>query len=379
MKFAFVIFKYFPYGGAQRDMMRIARACVARGHTVKIYTGQWHGDLPEPEIEIARLPYSGLFNHQRHQQLINAITRQLEIDQPDLVVGFNRMPGLDAYYAADPCFIERAHLERNWFYRLGGRYRFFADCERAIFSPDVHCEILLLSPNEKAVFSRWYDTPESRFHLVPPSLNSTRFAKMDINATRASVRTEFGLTQDDLLILLVGSGFRTKGLDRAIKGLASLPEPLRSRTHLLAIGQDNPRPYHGLASRLRIANHIQITTGRDDIPRLLQAADLLVHPAYRENTGLVLLEAMASSLPVLASDVCGYASYIPKANAGKLVPTPFSQHHFNQLLEQMLTSPNHEEWRVNGRQYAKGLMAANDGTEEAKMLEVFAINKVKAT
>jgi UDP-glucose:(heptosyl)LPS alpha-1,3-glucosyltransferase len=44
LKFAFVIFKYFPFGGVQRDMLRIANDCLNAGHEVVIYTGQWHGD-----------------------------------------------------------------------------------------------------------------------------------------------------------------------------------------------------------------------------------------------------------------------------------------------------------------------------------------------
>ncbi len=38
MKFAFVIFKYFPYGGIQRDMMKLLRESQRRGHSVKVFT-----------------------------------------------------------------------------------------------------------------------------------------------------------------------------------------------------------------------------------------------------------------------------------------------------------------------------------------------------
>ncbi len=84
MKLAFVIFKYFPYGGAQRDMLRIARDCAARGHEVRIYTGQWRGDPPGEGIEVVLLPVSGGLNHRRHRRLIDAITARLHADEPDL-------------------------------------------------------------------------------------------------------------------------------------------------------------------------------------------------------------------------------------------------------------------------------------------------------
>lgn len=47
----------------------------------------------------------------------------------------------------------------------------------------------------------------------------------------------------------------------------------------------------------------QVLKGRSDIPRFLLGADLLIHPAYNENTGTVLLEALVAGLPVLVSAV----------------------------------------------------------------------------
>lgn len=375
VKFAFIIFKYFPYGGAQRDMMRIARACVARGHAVKIYTGQWHGDLPAPEIQVAQLPYSGFFNHQRHQQLINAITRQLEIDKPDLVVGFNRMPRLDAYYAADPCFIERAHLERNWFYRLGGRYRFFADCERAVMQTNSQCRILLLSPREKDIFKRWYQTPDERFYLLPPSIPTQSFSGVDRAAARAKLLAEFNMPEASNIILMVGSAFIRKGLDRAIRGLASLPENIRRNTWLLAVGEDDAEPMTNLAAKLAVAERLIVTPGRDDVPYLMAAADFLVHAARSELAGIVLIEAMTAGLPVLVTDVCGYATHIENAEAGIVLPSPFDQAELNRVLAEMLVSPQREQWRTGALQYTANIAAQFSPTTEAELLETFAQEK----
>ena len=69
---------------------------------------------------------------------------------------------------------------------------------------------------------------------------------------------------------------------------------------------------------------VEFLKGRSDIPRFLLGADLLIHPAYNENTGTVLLEALVAGLPVLVTDVCGYAHYITDANCGRVVPSPSS-------------------------------------------------------
>jgi len=376
MKFAFVIFKYFPFGGAQRDMMRIAQASVRRGHEVHIFTQAWDGPQPQTDISVHTMPGAGWPNFRRYRDFIRQVQAAIAEIGFDFVVGFNRLPGLGAYFAADPCFVERAHARWGNFYRLSARYRFFADCEKAVFAPDSGCEILLLSPAEKAEFQRWYTTPDARFHLLPPFISPERFVLQDPAQVRASVREEFGFGADDALLLMVGSGFKTKGLDRAIQALAALPQHLRDRTRLLAVGQDNPRFFMKMAKRLGVSDHVVVVAGRNDVPRLMQGADLLVHPAYRENTGLVLLEAGACGLPVLASDVCGYAFHIRQAESGKLIASPFSQQQFNQQMEYMLTSANREPWSQNGKCYANALMQANDGSAEAEMIENFARRKV---
>ena len=356
-------------------MLRIASDCAAKGHQVTIYTGQWRGEQPDGNIKVVCLPSSGLFNHQRHQSLINAMAQQLEQHPPDLVVGFNRMPGLDAYYAADPCFIERAHAERGCWYRLTGRYRFFAATEQAVMREDGECKILLLSLREKALIQRWYHTPESRFYLLPPSIPLSRFTHIDALTARQQLRQEFSLPSDAQVMLLAGSAFLRKGLDRAIRGLAALPERLRNNTWLLAVGEDRAEPMMTLARRLGVAAHVIITSGRSDVPQLMVGADLLVHPARSELAGIVLIEALTAGLPVLVTELCGYAQHIAAAGAGLLLPSPFEQSDFNHALLTMLTSSERGQWSDAGRRYSANIAATTSPTIEADLLETFAHEK----
>jgi UDP-glucose:(heptosyl)LPS alpha-1,3-glucosyltransferase len=80
-------------------------------------------------------------------------------------------------------------------------------------------------------------------------------------------------------------------------------------------------------------------------------------------------------LPILVSDVCGYAFHVSQAGAGELLPSPFDQTRFNRQLELMLISDSRHDWQAHGKSYARSLMAANDGSAEAVMLESFAIRK----
>jgi UDP-glucose:(heptosyl)LPS alpha-1,3-glucosyltransferase len=122
---------------------------------------------------------------------------------------------------------------------------------------------------------------------------------------------------------------------------------------LIVIGHDNFRPFKRLARRLDIAERLLFFHGRPDIPRFLFAADLLVHPAYRETTGTILVEALAAGLPVLASDVCGFSPHVARSGGGRLVASPFDQKVFNGLMADMLVSPRRAQWRRNGIRYVQ--------------------------
>lgn len=357
----------------QRDMLRIARELNKQGHQVDIFTISWDGDMPEGDIQVHVIPSRGLFNYTKYRRFIATAFQEIAQDKVgekpfDVIVGFNRMAGLDVYFAADPCFIERAHVQRGFLYRLTPRYRWFTACEKAIFTASAKTEILLLSDIEKGHFQKWYQTQGERFHFIPPFLSPERFVLKDKKAMRQYLRQAFGFGANDFVYLLVGSGFSMKGLDRAIRGLSSLPKEKLATTRLVAVGQDNPRPFMQMAKEFGVEGHVTISKGRPDIPDLMQGADVYVHPAYRENTGLVILEALACGLPTLVTETCGYAYHVREANAGSVAPSPFDQAEFNLLFEQMMTTPSRDEWHQNGLDYAHKIMQANDGSAEARVL-----------
>lgn len=379
MKFAFLIFKYFPFGGMQRDMLRTANALVNSGHEVEVFTLRWQGDKPAG-IHVHLLPQKGLFNYKRYQRFIDAAFNEISNGDFDYVMGYNRMAGLDAHFAADPCFVERAKQQRHPLYRLTPRYRWFAACEKAIFGADSKTEVLAVAKTEQAHFEKWYGFQPQRFHYIPPYLSPDRFVMQDKTAMRQHLRTVFGFGQSDFVYLLTGSGFAMKGLDRAIQALAAMPETFKRTTRLVAVGQDNPKHFQAMAKRLGVQSQVIISKGRADIPQLMQGADVCVHPAYRENTGLVILEGMACGAPMLVTESCGYATHVEEAKAGLVCPMPFSQDTFNAqwlTMREDLDVSESSEWAKNGLQYAQGIMRANDGRAEADILIKLAVEKNK--
>lgn len=367
MKFAFCLIKYFTFGGLQRSFLQIARTCGARGHEIDVFTPEWDGDVPQ-WLNLKQVKVKGFTNHRRRESLAEKLAEHVKRGSYDAVVGFSKMPGLDIYYAGDACFA--AHAEKkSRVYRLTPRCRRYLDLERAVFDSTYKTRILLVSELEKTLYQKYYGTADERFHILPPNLSAERMAPPNAGEMRAELRNEFDIGRDDYVILMVGSGFRTKGVDRSLEAVAALPESIRAKTWLIIIGKDNFSPFRRMAKKLKVADNLLFFPGRPDILRFMVGADLLLHPAYRENTGTVLLEAMAAGLPVLVTDVCGFAPHVKRADAGRLVLSPFQQKTLNKMLIDMLTSARKHQWSANGKTYVSTTDLYSRSEKAASIIE----------
>ena len=352
MHFAFCLYKHFPYSGLSLDMLRIANECVQRGHKATVFTGSWEGDVPDG-VDVVIVKHFGLTNHTRAGAFHRKLRRELVKHKFDVLVGFNKIPGMDIYYCGDYCYVGRSYLRHSLFYRFTPRFLYFSNFERGVFEASSRTSVLSLSDREKSIYQQYYLTQDSRFLCLPPTLEKARWASLDELPDRDKLRASLGIQPNDNLVFLIGSGFATKGLDRAITAMAALPAQILNKTYLYVVGQDKNDPFVRLAKRLNVSENIVFLGGRKDVPALMKAGDMLLHPAYAETTGGVLLEAIVSGLPVLATPVCGYAPHINMAGAGYVLRKRFSQEELNSKLHEMLLSEDKQEWRENGLKYGQ--------------------------
>lgn len=352
MTLAFLIYHYFPYGGQQRDFLRILRECVARGYRARVYTMGWEGERPQG-VEIEILKITAWRRHTLYARFARAVAAQLASKPVDAVMGFNRMPGLDIYYAADSCFAEKVKKGRGFYYRFTGRARHFLAFERAVFGAGSSTAVLVLSPLQKKAYVDHYPECSARLYEVPPGLARDRQAPENLAERRAAFRQHHGFAVEDIVLLQVGSGFVIKGVDRSLRAIAALPERLRKRVTYLVVGQDKPAKFQRLAQELGIGEQCRFLGGRNDVPDFLFGCDLLLHPAYSESAGYTLLEATVAGLPVLTTDTCGYALHIERARSGEVCPSPFRQQDLDGRLQSMLDSLPEAQWSSNGIHYGR--------------------------
>ena len=136
MNLAFCLFNYYPFGGLERNFIRITQAAISSGHSIDIYTMSWKGAKPD-EAEIILVPFNGLTNHRRCASFCSKLKSILDNKKYDLVVGFNRIPCVDLYYAADVCYKVDIQHRRSFLSKLTPRYHTFLHLEKKTFFPII--------------------------------------------------------------------------------------------------------------------------------------------------------------------------------------------------------------------------------------------------
>jgi len=138
---------------------------------------------------------------------------------------------------------------------------------------------------------------------------------------RKASRERLGIGVDDVVLVGVGKLMPRKRPLDIVRAMAALPADV----HLVWIGSGSVEAaVHGEAQRLGISNRVHLLgfLSSPDTWSMLGIADLFVCPSEAEPWGLVINEAVAAGLPVLASDQCGAAeNLLVPDRTGEIVPT----------------------------------------------------------
>ncbi len=350
MKFAFELVKFFPYGGVQLDMLRMAESCVVRGHKVVIFCASWEGEKPDfAEVRVLKL--SSFTNHGRIAELGEKVYSEVQKEGGySGIVGFVRTVHLDVFFAGDNCFLDLLE-KKNFFSRyLSPRHRKLAALEAAVFSPAAKTVAMLIVPEQLEGYRRRYRLDASRLKLLPPGIqDSCRYpaSQNEAENIRRKFRKDHGIKEDEFLICLVGSNLKRKGGDRLLAACAMLDAGKKKNITVALAGADSQT----WMNRQIIQSGVRVLPlGRcDEVKSLLLASDLMVHPAREEAAGSVLLEAITLHLPVICTENCGFSSFI-RESGGKTVKENADSEELAEAITQAL---NHlDDLRKQVAEYA---------------------------
>ena len=358
MRIAIGIVKLFPEGGLQRDCIRLARILVARGHDVTLFTSDNKWPFEQPPCPIVLLPVRAFTNHRLDLNFAKRFA-DATAEGFDRVVGFNKLTGLDVYYCGDPSILDRG---RSLIERSLPRHRVQVRLEQESFGALQRTQILALTKSSAESYRRNWRTQEQRITVLQPSIDPARQRPDLRSAThRAAVRAKLGLAKNHMTWLWVGAQAQVKGLDRALAALRSSPDT----TLLVAgIGPDSKEATQVGRPPADRRDNVRFLGFREDIPDLMAAADVLVHPSRLDVTGQVILEAIVNGLPAVVTGLCGFAEHVEKSGAGIVLPEPFSQADLNSAVARMHDRALAETMSLAGIRYGRET-APVSGLEQA--------------
>ncbi len=186
--------------------------------------------------------------------------------------------------------------------------------------------------------------PPEKIVVVNNGVDTSEFCPGD------SMRAEFSLPLAVPLALFVGDIKTTrKNLGSVLTSMQSVPE-----LHLAVAGAVEGSSYPALASELGVADRVHFLGKTSRMVQLMRSADFFVFPSRYEAQPLVLLEAMASGLPVVVSNNFGAGSYVD--GAGIVYGDSDDVVALTATLQELLASPEKlREMSVAARERALGM------------------------
>ena len=369
MKFLLAIYRYNPFGGLQRDTLRLIQELTGRGHEAVVFTTAWDGPEPSAGTTLELVPASKLrSNHANMARFAEAFRRRLERRDFDVSVAMSRIPGADYYFAADVCMkVYWSNLHSAFALRFNPRYAAYLRLERAVAAPPSRTRIACIAPAQMRDYAAAYGTEPDRMFLLPPGMDPScrRPPEPEAEAIRAEIRRSNGAAPDNTVILIVSNSIYNKGTDRAIAAVAALPETERINIRLWFVGKLPEKEIMGRLNDAGLAKQSVLFGQTDGVRDFMLGADLFLHPARNESAGSALIEALAAGLPVLTTDICGFAPYVRKAT-GTVLESPFKQDelvktlaamlpHLDDLKQQTLDCAEKEDFCSRARVFADNL------------------------
>ena len=180
------------------------------------------------------------------------------------------------------------------------------------------------------------------------------------------LRKELGINLDTIMLLSVGELNENKNHSVVIKALAELKD---SKIHYCIAGlgglDDNLKT---LAKQFGVEKQVHLPGYRNDIPELLQEVDIYLLPSFREGLNVSLMEAMASGLPCICSDIRGNSDLILEGKGGFLAKKD-DETVYKDAVKKILD--NREVYKKMSVYNRKRIMKFNKAVIASKMRQIY--------
>jgi glycosyltransferase involved in cell wall biosynthesis len=296
--------------GAEKQMVLLAKGLPRDRFRVEVATLTRMGPL-EDELTAAGIPVTAIGKRLKIDPFALArMTRLLKSRKFDVVQTWIFAANTYGRVAARLAGVQVVVVAEMAVDLWKGRYERFVDKRLAPW-----CDRLVGNSHAVVDFYRKLGVTDARLAMIYSGTDDERPA-----CDPRSLRSEFGFGPDAPLVLFVGRLAEQKRVNDLLKAL-DLLQHVQPDLCSLIVGEGPLRAHleqtahaYALDGRLRFLGH------RDDVPRLMAAADLVVLPSAYEGLPNVVLEAMRFGKPVVATAAPGTTEVVVDGETGVLVP-----------------------------------------------------------
>ncbi len=325
-----------PLGDALRRAGHEVHFCCSPGDLLD--------ELEREDFSVFALPIARSYDLSKHLVSLSRLHRFLRRTRFDVIHTHTPVAGLIGRVAARLARVPRVVYTAHGFYFHDGMRpsvrRLFVSLEK--FGGRLSDLVLVQSEEDyREALSERIMPPERLVHIgngVDPAL----FGGEGGAGAAAEARSLLGLREGPI-VGFVGRIVREKGVMEFIRAAARVREN-HPGAEFVMVGaplesdrDDCWNHVSRLAEELGIAEALFMTGYRKDVPVLLSLFDVFVLPSYREGMPRSLLEAMASGIPVVASDIRGCREEVDEGVTGLLVP-PRDHERLGEAISMLLDS-----------------------------------------
>jgi UDP-glucose:(heptosyl)LPS alpha-1,3-glucosyltransferase len=215
--------------------------------------------------------------------------------------------------------------------------RLMVFAEGAAFGHKITRVRIVVSQRMKSDFIYHYGDDAKDITVIPNGVDLEVFNPAIKQLCRHSVRQKHSISDNDVLLMFAGSDWGRKGLRYIMEALSLLP---RSDVKLLVVGSGDEKFHSQLAESKQVRERVIFVSGNTNIWEYYAASDIFVFPTLYEPFGLVILEAMASGLPVITSRIAGAAELINDGDDCLLLDDPTDVSALAEKINLLLSDPD---------------------------------------
>ena len=240
--------------------------------------------------------------------------------------------------------------------------------ERVLMADPRTLGVIAVSQLVRNELVRFYGISDERIRVIPNGV--ARLQEQLPRGRRERLRSDAGAGNHDYLLLFVGNEFDRKGLQTVIEAISILADP---NVRLLVVGDDDRTPYERFAGRLGVAGRLHFAGRTGAVEELFGAADAFVLPTLYEPFGMVIVEAMAAGLPVIASARAGAVEGLKHDIHGLYIDDPLSAEELANLVRRLMNDAElHDRLAASGRSAATRFLWKSIAEETLSVYAEFA-------